>query len=83
MPEGAEILSAQAQYGSPCIWALVDPKRKPEYRHFSMVGTGSAFDVSDGLGLDVDFVATLQLHNGSFVGHLFELRPKDIEDDHK
>ena len=40
MPRGATVLDVQLQYGTPCVWALVDPDAERESRHFELVGTG-------------------------------------------
>lgn len=71
MPAGARILSLQVQSGTPCIWALVDPK-KPEVQHHEIVmhGTGHTFEGDPGA-----FLGTIQMFNGSLVLHVFEKAP--------
>ena len=44
MPAGAQIVSAQMQGSSPCIWALVDPDRILKPRIVELVGTGHAME---------------------------------------
>lgn len=50
MPKGAKILHVHAQRGNPCIWALVEPDRKPEKRRFYSYGTGMEIDANVWLG---------------------------------
>ena len=66
MPDGAEVLSVQAQFGVPCIWVLVDPAMPKVTKKFHWRGTGHP------LGDVGAFVGTVQLHGGSLVFHLFE-----------
>lgn len=40
MPIGAEVLSVQLQDGDLKIWAIVDPEKEVEVRHFEIYGTG-------------------------------------------
>lgn len=70
MPENAKILSFQEQNSLPVLWALVCPDNPVETRRFHGVGTGYAID------LDVvkEFIGTIQLMNGKFVWHLFEMK---------
>lgn len=67
MPAGAEVLSAQVQFGSPVIWALLDPDVPEKTRHFTLLGTGNP--APEDLG---KFIGTLQLNDGTLVLHLFE-----------
>ncbi len=66
MPKDAQILSAQVQDGTLCIWALVDPDRPKEERKIEIHGTGNA---SVNL-LPKTFIGTAQM--GMFVWHVFE-----------
>lgn len=68
MPKGARVLAAQEQYGSPMMWALVDPTQPVEMRRFRLAGTGHKIDNADHL----TYVGTLQLQGGGLVFHLFE-----------
>ena len=40
MPDGAKFLSAQAQKGKICVWAIVDPDELPVEYTFNVYGTG-------------------------------------------
>jgi hypothetical protein len=73
MPKHAKILSVQESLsnGVPCIWAMVDTENEKEERTFELFGTGS--EILDRCSLR-NYIGTYQLNNGSFVGHLFELR---------
>jgi len=77
MPRGAKILSSQVQRGIVCMWALVDTEAPMESRRFQLLETGqpalaslagSEFSIfGDG------FIGTVQLMEGSYVLHLFEV----------
>ena len=69
LPAGAEVLAVQAQNDSPFIWALVVDLARLEPRHFRLCGTGHV--IGDGT---TRYIGTFQLHDGAFVGHLFEVR---------
>ncbi|QRQ99760.1 DUF7352 domain-containing protein [Dyadobacter sandarakinus] len=74
MPIDSEILSLQIDQktGLPVIWAMVETDNiQIEPRIFAVIGTGNPIPKLEGIG-DYDFIGTFQLHNGSFVGHLFE-----------
>jgi len=67
MPKGAILLCVQAQYGNPCLWALVDSENPAVLREFSIRGTGhDARDVGQ-------YVGTFQMKGGSLIFHLFDL----------
>lgn len=76
MPQGATILSVQAQGshavpgqgGQPVLWALVDPDAPITQRQFRLAGTGHP--VPDDPGT---YVGTFQLYGGGFIGHLWEV----------
>lgn len=70
MPRGAEILSVATQFGTPCIWATVDPAAPVVTRRLYVRGTGHALRAADGAG--VRFVGTFFMHNGGLVFHLFD-----------
>lgn len=77
MPKNARILSAQMQYGVPCIWAILDPSELMEKRTFLVRGTGNP--ITDQVG---EFIATVQQvgedwRDPAFAWHIFEL--KDVE----
>lgn len=71
MPEGAEVLTIQTQYGEPQIWALVDPIKPSVKRHFRVYGTGH--NISYNI-LKENYIGTFQMYQGQLVFHLFELQ---------
>lgn len=72
VPEGAKILTVQAQKELPCIWCLVDTDARQENRTFRVYGTGHPMPVCPG-----DYCGTFQLMGGSLVFHVFEVRDDD------
>lgn len=70
MPEGAEILTVQMQYGDPKVWALIDTSLPMGERKFSWIGTGDPFDIAY-----KKYVGTVQMKVGQreLVFHLFEI----------
>ncbi len=67
MPEGAEILSAQMQGDSLCLWALVNPDAPKQRREIEVLGTGNpAPDAKR------RYISTTQMHGGALVWHIFE-----------
>ena len=68
MPKGAKILSAQEQYGKPCIWAIVDPDAEEETRKFRIFGTGHPFDLDES---SAEFIGTGQCVG--LVWHIFSV----------
>ena len=70
LPEGAEILTVQAQYDEPHIWALVNPDAPMVTRKFRLLGTGHPTE--DDVSQD-NYIGTFQLNGGGLVFHLFEL----------
>lgn len=71
MPVGAVILTVQVQHGRPVLWAIVDREAPFEARHFLIVGTGRNMPGWD--ERPFEYVGTFQMHDGDFVGHVFEL----------
>lgn len=67
LPEGAEVLTVQAQHEVPQMWARVDDTKPSRERRFMLTGTGH--DIK-GPGR---YVETVQLAGGSLVLHLFEV----------
>lgn len=67
MPQGAKILSCQAQNNEPQLWVLVDDSAPIEARTFTMYGTGHPIENDPGR-----YVGTYQLHDGALVFHVFE-----------
>jgi hypothetical protein len=70
MPEGAEILTVQAQRGTPCLWALVNPELPATERRIETFGTGHP--VLSDTGVERRYVGTYQISGGSLVFHVFE-----------
>ncbi len=68
MPAGARIVRVALQGGLPFVWAIVDPKAKPEPRRLLIRGTGHEVG-EDG----AEYIGTYD--DGPFVWHLFEGRP--------
>jgi hypothetical protein len=68
MPEGAVVLSVQAQNGAPYVWALVDDTAPAKSKFFIWFGTGHPIEKR--LLGDLNFIGTVQLNE--FVFHLFE-----------
>lgn len=67
MPEGAQVLTAQTQNETPCLWAEVDTDKLPVSRKFEIRGTGHPLDGTEGR-----YVGTLQFRGGLLVFHVFE-----------
>ena len=70
IPKGAKILTVETQHEQPCMWALVDPNKETETRHFEIFGTGHP--INYGMGVDRSYIGTYQLDNGGLVFHVFE-----------
>lgn len=66
MSRGAVLLHVAGQDDDICVWADVDPDSPLESRDLYVVPTGSA------PGAASKYVGTGHLHNGGFVGHVFE-----------
>ena len=69
MPKDAEILSCQAQNGTPTLWVLADPEGEKEYRTFTVLGTGWPIAKD----YPVKHVGTFQVP--PYVWHVFEVLP--------
>lgn len=65
LPSGAEVLCVQLQGGVPTIWAIVNPRAKPELRTFYVCGTGNPIPERP-----MRYLGTFQQQ--PFVWHLFE-----------
>ena len=69
LPQGAHVLTAQAQNGNICLWVRVDTDKPSEPRNFKIFGTG--------WGLPNDpraiYVSTVQLEGEALVFHVFEV----------
>ena len=67
IPNVYELLCVQVQYGTPCIWALVDPSTPVITIDIITHGTGrDCFDVSN-----AKYIGSYQLNGGNFVGHVW------------
>jgi hypothetical protein len=71
MPENAKILSVQMQMEMPHIWALVDPTNFKNFRKFRLAGTGHPINHPVE---QLDFIGAFQMHAGSLIFHLFEVK---------
>ncbi len=69
MPKTAFVLCVKVQRNIPYIWVLCNPSLPLEERLFTVRTTGQSFDV----GAD-KYIGTFLLDEGSFAGHLFEVR---------
>jgi len=68
MPQGAQILSCQAQQGVPCVWALVTTESPKVNRVFRVLLTGAHADPL----LTAVHIGTVLLDEGNFVVHVFD-----------
>lgn len=67
VPRDAKILAVQVQDGTPCIWALVEPRMPKEDRTFRIFGTGHPCDSEA-----EQYVGSFQLNEGALIFHVFE-----------
>ena len=74
MPKNAQILTVQIQNETPCIWAICNADAEKEDREFEILGTGHPYRDDIWMGKEHSYIGTYQLHSGSLVFHLFELR---------
>ena len=73
MPRLAHILTAHAQHGEICVWALVNPdEQEVEQRTFRIAGTGHDVNVPINC---LRYIGSAHLHGGSLVFHIFEVLP--------
>lgn len=75
MPRGARVLHVDAQFGRPCLWALVAPAAPKEVRRFRLAGTGHPLPPLDRVIFDWIHVGSFQMAGGQLVWHLFEVSP--------
>jgi hypothetical protein len=66
MPEGAQILSVQAQHNEIYLWAIVNPQARTIPHGFAIRGTGHP------IGTVGAFIGTVQMNDCSLVWHVFE-----------
>lgn len=71
LPVGAQVLTVQEQHGDLVLWALVEPDNDVEKRSFVTVLTG----VESFNWPDPTYLATIQSEGGTFVRHVFEVKP--------
>lgn len=65
---GAKILSVHEQYGSLCLWALVDADLPTSPRVIEIYGTGHVVPAGKR-----EFIGTVVTMGGRLVWHVFEL----------
>jgi len=72
LPEGAIILSAQAQFEEPQMWVLVDSEapQLPVIREFRLAGTGHTINEP---AETLHHISTFQMQGGVLIWHLFEI----------
>jgi hypothetical protein len=73
MPAGSNILTVQEQAGGLQLWAIVDPDAEREERLIEIVGTGNTMVDIEKEDLARFHIATVQVHGGAVVWHVFEL----------
>jgi hypothetical protein len=71
MPFGAQPLSVQEWDGGVKLWCLCDPEMTlTETRSFRLLRTGEESQENS-----LAFIGTVQVNDGEFVLHLFEVKP--------
>ena len=68
MPMGAKLLSVQAQFNCPCLWALVDPEAVTIIETIYVFGTGHQISKDEE---ELTFLGTVQLDGGALVFHVY------------
>lgn len=77
LPVGSRIATVQSQKGNLCIWALVDPdETETEERTIEIHTTGGMITYTD--EIHKRYIGTVQMDNGEFVAHVFEVRTFEI-----
>jgi hypothetical protein len=74
LPAYARIISVQIQRSIPVMWAVIDIEAPNEYRSFILVETGE--NLPDEIYTNSYYLGTLQLQDGDYVLHLFEVRER-------
>lgn len=69
LPKYATILTVQEQKGLICLWYSCNPEAEKVTRSFLVIPTGLKED--SGICNHV-YIGTVQLHDGDFIGHIFE-----------
>ncbi len=69
VPKGSDFLTVQVQKGIPCLWVLCNPEEtiRDTLKVF-IFGTGHPIFDNASIG---SYVATFQLDDGEFMGHVF------------
>ena len=67
MPDNAQVLSAQMQGETLCLWALVYPDAPKTKREIEVFGTGHPVPPATRR-----FISTVQMHGGALIFHVFE-----------
>jgi hypothetical protein len=71
LPVGAKVLSVQPQHGQVAMWVLVDTNAGTQrQRVFHVYLTGEPINELPQL---LEFIGTVQLSDGQFVVHVFEV----------
>lgn len=65
IPARSELLAVQMQYGTPTLWARVEPEARLVNRKIRISGTGH--DSAEG-----HYIGTVQLAEGRLVFHVFD-----------
>ena len=66
MLEGAVLLAVHEQYGTLCLWTLVESDAAQDTRRIRIVSTGHTYE---GGG---DYIGTAFTQGGSLVWHVFD-----------
>lgn len=69
IPRGYKFLSVDTQYDIPCLWAQVDDQQPKDSILIITIGTGNPMR-----NKNMNFLGTYQLHDGRFIGHVFEAK---------
>jgi hypothetical protein len=76
LPQDAEILTVQIQFGGPHMWAIVNanPAHPTETRVFTLIGTGHS--IKPRSSEIYIYINTFQFNEDRLVFHLFEIKPR-------
>lgn len=74
MPKDAKMLCIQVQNGTPCLWALVEPKNPTENVAIRIHGTGHNINDAERL----EYIGTFQVRNYGLVFHAFKENPGEL-----
>jgi len=75
LPVGAQLLTVQVQYDTPCLWVLLDPdaSREPVKIYTAGTGAGTGFLIEH-YWIEQNnllYVGTYQMRDGRLVFHVF------------